>query len=230
MSQKITGASPFSTEGARVTRLWWVRHAPVPDGGFIYGQRDLSCDTSDTKVFAALAEHLPRGAAWISSPLKRAQETGRAIFQAGHPDSGAAFDLMPDFAEQNLGDWQGRNRADFLSEYAQSMIRPWFGAVDTRAPNGESFLDLLARTQRGIAAVLDKYAGRDVVILSHGGVIRAAIGVALGLAPQDMLVFTTDNCSVSRLDHIAAPHEQGWRVVTINHQPWGGAKGETKLA
>ena len=30
------------------TRWWWVRHAPVrEDGGCIYGQKDLGCDTSD---------------------------------------------------------------------------------------------------------------------------------------------------------------------------------------
>ena len=30
------------------TRWWWVRHAPVrEDGGCIYGQDDLGCDTSD---------------------------------------------------------------------------------------------------------------------------------------------------------------------------------------
>ena len=29
------------------TRWWHVRHAPVPDGGRIYGQRDLDCDCSE---------------------------------------------------------------------------------------------------------------------------------------------------------------------------------------
>jgi hypothetical protein len=30
------------------TRWWWVHHAPVrSDGGNIYGQTDIACDTSD---------------------------------------------------------------------------------------------------------------------------------------------------------------------------------------
>ena len=38
------------------TRWWWVRHAPVRnDGGNIYGQSDLACDTGDTYVFNAVA-------------------------------------------------------------------------------------------------------------------------------------------------------------------------------
>jgi hypothetical protein len=39
------------------TRWWWVRHAPVrEDGGCIYGQNDLGCDTSDRVVFEAVGK------------------------------------------------------------------------------------------------------------------------------------------------------------------------------
>ena len=35
------------------TRWWWVRHAPVRnDGGNIYGQSDLACDTSEDPALA----------------------------------------------------------------------------------------------------------------------------------------------------------------------------------
>ena len=37
------------------TRWWWIRHAPVPDGGRIYGQGDLDCDCSDKLIFDVLA-------------------------------------------------------------------------------------------------------------------------------------------------------------------------------
>ena len=47
------------------TRWWWVRHAPVrEDGGCIYGQKDLGCDTSDRVVFEAVGKILPRNAVW----------------------------------------------------------------------------------------------------------------------------------------------------------------------
>ena len=48
------------------TRWWWVRHAPVrEDGGCIYGQKDLGCDTSDRVVFEAVGKILPRNAVWL---------------------------------------------------------------------------------------------------------------------------------------------------------------------
>ena len=64
------------------TRWWWVRHAPVPDGGRIYGQKDLPCDCSDAPVFTAVAAMLPRDAVWVTSHLQRTTQTAAAIIAA----------------------------------------------------------------------------------------------------------------------------------------------------
>ena len=100
-----------------VTRWWWIRHAPVPDNGRIYGQSDLSCDCSDSAVFAALAAALPAGALWVTSHLRRTVETARAI-HAADPLKFAGIEptAVPDLAEQHLGDWQGLDRKAFYAE------------------------------------------------------------------------------------------------------------------
>ena len=91
------------------TRWWWVRHAPVrSDGGNIYGQKDIECDTGDREVFEALAKILPRGAVWYASNLMRTHQTADAIWSAGFPKP-AAMTREADFAEQHLGQWQGMN-------------------------------------------------------------------------------------------------------------------------
>ena len=41
----------------------------------------------------------------------------------------------------------------------------------------------------------------DVVIFSHGGPIKAAIGYALGALPNTTLPFWIDNLAVSRFDY-----------------------------
>ena len=70
------------------------------------------------------------------------------------------------------------------------------------------------------------HAGRDIVAVTHGGTIRAALAIALGLDPEQALAFTVDNCSLTRLDHIAGPlgshapeSESAWRVVFVNARP-----------
>ena len=73
-----------------VTRWWWIRHAPVPDGGRIYGQSDLDCDCGDVEIFRILARELPRGAVWVTSNLARTRQTAAAILAAAQADRFAA--------------------------------------------------------------------------------------------------------------------------------------------
>ena len=78
-----TDKSVAAPKGAVATRWWWVRHAPVrEDGGCIYGQKDLGCDTSDRVVFEAVGKILPRHGIWFSSNLKRTHQTADAIWAA----------------------------------------------------------------------------------------------------------------------------------------------------
>jgi alpha-ribazole phosphatase len=204
--------------GVVSTRWWWVRHAPVrEDGGCIYGQKDLGCDTSDRVVFHAVGKILPRNAAWYASTLKRTHQTADAIWAAGFPRPSA----MPHegaFAEQHLGEWQGMNRAAFLA--SRPVGSHWFAAIDEPAPGGESFMDLYNRVKVAIDRITREQAGRDVIAVAHGGTIKAAVGLALGGLVEKGLAFDIDNCSVTRLDHLASAGHSSWRLPMINQQPW----------
>ena len=200
------------------TRWWWVRHAPVrEDGGCIYGQKDLGCDTSDRVVFEAVGKILPRNAVWYASGPRRSIRRGTAIWAAGCPRPSDMPHVYA-FAEQHLGQWQGMNRAAFLA--SQPAGRHWFAAIDEPAPGGESFMDLYNRTCDAIERINAEQAGRDVIVVAHGGTIKAAVGLALGGQPEKGLVFDIDNCSVTRLDHLASEGHNGWRLPMVNQQPW----------
>ena len=200
------------------TRWWWVRHAPVrEDNGCIYGQQDLGCDTSDRVVFEAVGKILPRNAVWYASSLKRTHQTADAIWAAGFPKP-AAMPHEKVFAEQHLGEWQGMNRAAFLA--SRPAGSNWFAAIDEPSPGGESFMDLYYRVRGGIERITAAHAGQDIIAVAHGGTIKAAIGLALGGLPEKGLAFTIDNCSVTRLDHLASAGQSSWRLPMVNQQPW----------
>ena len=160
------------------TRWWWIRHAPVPDGGRIYGQRDLDCDCSDAAVFTALARELPRDAVWITSNLARTKQTAAAILSAMQLSPGELRAIactrrteLRRLAGTRPGSVPGEPRKS-----ASALVLP---AVE-RAPNGESFHDLFERVTGAIDDLSREYAGRDIVAVTHGGTIRAALGHAMG--------------------------------------------------
>lgn len=205
------------------TSWWWIRHAPVPDGGRIYGQADLECDCSDKVIFDALAHEVPANAVWVTSNLVRTKQTAAAIM-AANPERFARVEARayPAFAEQHLGDWQGLDRKTFYAERGVGVHSLWFAPAAERAPGGESFTDLYDRVVPQIHALTQEHAGRHIVAVTHGGTIRAAVALALGLDPERGLSFSTENCSLTRLDYLEPrPGEAGiWRVACINHRPW----------
>ena len=213
------------TENYVHTRFWWVRHAPVTtDEGKIYGQRDLPGDTHEDWKYAALAKALPASAHWIVTSLRRTRDTADAILAAGFPDAAnVRYEVSSALIEQNLGDWQGQDRSAFFERVKPSPSAYWFAPPDQRAPNGESFVDLCTRVKAEIARIAERLRGKDIVIVAHGGTIRAALGYALALPPAGPLSFATDNCAITRLDYLDDGTDSGWRVHTVNHQPWLGA-------
>ena len=223
---------------AVTTRWWWVRHAPVRgDGGNIYGQTDIACDTGDREVFEAVARILPHRAVWIASSLMRTHQTAQAIWDTGFPRP-RAMAKEADLAEQHLGQWQGMNRAAFLA--SRPVGSHWFADIAEPAPGGESFMDLYNRVARAIDRINAEHAGQDVIAVAHGGTIKAAIGLALGGQPEKGLAFDIENCSVTRIDHIDSRSVSHWRLPMVNQQPWladaaesakrHGASTATKLA
>ncbi len=214
------------TSGLVETRWWWVRHAPVPDGGRIYGQRDLDCDCSDTKVFRAVAAALPADALWVTSDLKRAKQTAAAIHaQSNGKHNPVAMPAHIGFNEQHLGDWQGRDRAEFRKLRGLDHTSLWLTTGEEKAPGdgGESYPDLVRRVVPLIEGLNAEHAGKNIITVTHGGTIRAALGMAMGGPPDIAHVFTIDNVSISVIEHAydrRDPSRGVWRITAVNHKPW----------
>lgn len=202
------------------TRWWWVRHAPVRStGGRIYGNSDPIADTDDPPTYAALARLLPADALLVTSHLQRTRQTADAIKAAGLELPEAQIEK--DLAEQDFGAWQGRKREEVYAELDPKHMF-WLAPAHTRAPGGESFADLMVRVAGVIERLNETHNGRDIVAVTHGGTIRAAIGHALNLDPEAALACQVDNCSLTRIDHFgpSASHPEGaWAIFHINQLP-----------
>jgi alpha-ribazole phosphatase len=191
---------------AKDTRLWLVRHAPVAaPRGIIHGP-EAPADIGDAAAFAALRARLPAAAAVLASPARRTQETAAAL--------GLAAIAEPAFREQNFGAWTGRRHADLERELGAQYHAFWRAAATNRPPGGESFVDQIARVRDRIAAI----PAGDAVLVVHSGTVRAALAIALDMAPEAALRFVVHPLSLTRIDRLAG----GWRVVCVNSSPAGG--------
>lgn len=202
------------------TTWWWVRHAPVIGAtGAIYGQTDVDCDTSDAAAFRVLSASLPREAVWLTTPLRRTQQTFTAITAAA-ADPPPTPDIEPAFAEQCFGAWETLDWTQMQRLDPAIYAAFWENPTHNAPPGGESFAHLMARVAAAIDQRSSQHQGRTIVAIAHGGAIRAAVAHALGLSAETAMALVIDNLSVTRLTLLPEGilHNRGgqWRVETVN--------------
>ena len=129
----------------------------------VCGLTDLELTESGREQAKMLAESLKDKniSVIISSPLKRAMDT------AGYVSREINVSVITDdrLIEQNYGIFEGTDRkgADFLANKRNFAYR---------YPGGESMMQVAHRTYGLLNEVREKYAGKDVLIVCHGGVGR----------------------------------------------------------
>jgi alpha-ribazole phosphatase len=181
-------------------RLWLIRHAPVKGPRGVIHDSDAPADTSDDVAFAALRAKLPAEAAPFASPSLRTLETAAAL--------GLRPIAEPNFREQNFGDWTGRRHDDLARELGAAYRDFWRAPANSRPPGGESFAEQIVRVREGLAML----PPGDVVLVVHSGTVRAALAIALEMAPEPALRFAIDPLSLTRIDRLT----NGWRVICVN--------------
>jgi len=181
-------------------RLWLIRHAPVAGPRGVIHDADAAADTSNAAALSALRAKLPAQAASFASPSRRTLETAAALGLRPTPE--------PSFREQNFGDWTGRRHDDLARELGAAYRDFWRTPASRRPAGAESFVDQIGRVREGLAAL----PRGDAVLVVHSGTVRAALAIALGMAPESALRFAIDPLSLTRIDRLT----NGWRVVCVN--------------
>ena len=201
------------------TRIWLIRHALVDENAraILYGTMDVElCPATlleQAPMYRALADRLPRPAAWKISPLSRTRRTAEAIFAAGYPRADLAVE--PDLIEQHLGEWQGLAHAELPALLTLPKHAFWPLGGHERPPGGETMVDVIGRVGAALERLATRHAGEDVVIVSHGGAIRAAVAHCLRIGPDNALHLSVQNLSLTRLER----YPEGWRVGCVNELP-----------
>ena len=76
-------------------------------------------------------------------------------------------------------------------------------------------VEVILRAGAALERIAQVHRGEDVVIVSHGGTIRAAVAYALNVHPDNALHLSIHNLSLTGLER----HPEGWRVTCVNELP-----------
>lgn len=162
-----------------------VRHGPVEDGGRCYGAR-VSPPLSDAagKRIDLLRQRLPSPfGAVISSPATRCLETARLLgLEVQRQDAS--------WLERDFGAWEGRPWSEVWTEVGEVQDADAFAAFTP--DGGEPWEDVRTRVGRaldGLASSAPDEPDLPIAVVTHGGVIRAALSHILGIGMGTSLLF-----------------------------------------
>ncbi|KAG9450843.1 hypothetical protein H6P81_010808 [Aristolochia fimbriata] len=175
---------PVPSEFAEVIVL---RHGETTwnASGKIQGHLDVELNDIGRQQAAAVADRISKEfnvSAIYSSDLKRAYETAQIISKScGLPEVKKDARLR----ERNLGDLQGlafREAAKLNPKAYQALVSP---KPDQEVPGGGESLDqLYDRATSGLEEIAANHKGEQIVVVTHGGTLRALYKRAGRYAPR----------------------------------------------
>ena len=157
--------------------LYLLRHTKVHvPAGTCYGHSDVALASS----FSEEREHILKKLEGIvfdkvfSSPLIRCKLLAEAI--------AANYLLDERLKELNFGDWEGMEW-EVISKTPQAQS--WFGNfIEEACPAGESYTQLLSRVSSFLGDLKKLQDCENILIVTHGGVIRSFHAIINGMPPE----------------------------------------------
>ena len=181
--------------------LLLLRHAdtgPELRGRFI-GSTDVPASETGILQLKRLQPLLQRyvPTSWYCSPSTRARQTEKALQEMSLVTCTTRID--EGLREIDFGAWERRTFEDIADEYPDS-VEVWNAQpAEFQFPQGEGFADFVLRVKQCLERITADSADQ-VLVISHGGVIRIMICLLLGLDPTHYLLFQVQPGRIATLD------------------------------
>lgn len=187
------------TPGRATGRWYLVRHGETDWSreGRIHGHADSALNDQGRQQMRCVAGKLSGCgfSAVYASDLGRAIESARLIVQG----SGIPIEADRDLREFSYGAWEGLTPHEAEAQDPETYAaRMGLDADAFAAPGGETAPQLLQRVRRFYERAVARHkSSDDVLVVAHGGSIRALLVCLLGLPDDSLWRFGVDRGGLS---------------------------------
>ncbi len=185
-------------------KITLVRHTSLDIAPHIcYGQSDVDVSAKFDDELQLLQEKLAKNTfdAVYSSPLLRCHKLAQALcVDASFGVASNDIKLDARLKELHFGDWE-------LSPW-DAIPRETFDVwandyANLAPPNGETFSQLHVRAKSFVEEISSHSQGKNILVVTHGGLIRALIAEVLQMPLKGLFRISIDYASIS---HISFEH------------------------
>lgn len=202
--EKVKPSPGWTGARGEPTRLLLLRHGQTPlsierrySGRGNPELTELGRDQAlrAAKRLAARAQRDADGpgiAAVVCSPLSRA----RATAEAAAAELGLPVQIHEGLTETDFGRWEGLTFRE-ATERDRELHTSWIGDTSVAPPGGESFDTVTRRVLDVRSELVDRYAGGEVLVVSHVTPIKVMLRDALGVGSSFLYRMHLDLASLS---------------------------------
>ena len=200
-----------------LTDFYFLRHAPAAKKEGHLPDLDAPISEDDHDI-DGISSQLPDDADWHVSPLQRARQTA-ALLTPGHASVKRVIDDA--LGEMSFGEWHGQPIAEVWPQIPANPRHNWsFIMPETTPPGGESFTSLHGRVSKWMKSQESMPARRPQIIITHAGVMRAAMCHILGLDLVTGLGLDIPNLAILRARLMEPAHATDaggpWQFVSLS--------------
>jgi alpha-ribazole phosphatase len=199
-------------DGFYKTRVYLVRHGETQWNRErrVMGQLDIPLNDIGREQVRRTAELLAKEefSAIYCSDLSRAVETAQIIATPHKLD----VITVPELREARYGLWEGLAWQEVLERFPEEYEMRRTDPENFRPSGGESRKELYERASQIFSRLVARHSKQKIVLVTHGGTIRAILRYVLGLGPGNGHL-AVDNCGITIIDR---EDDDSYEVFTVN--------------
>lgn len=179
-----------------------LRHGETELGGGLRGSLD---DALTDRGWQQMHEGVHGRGPWdliVSSPLQRCARFAEQLAARLN----VPLVLESGLQELHFGAWEGQSTALLMQTDAEGLGRFWSDPYGFTPPEGEPVQVFSQRVLGAIDGLYQAHAGRRVLVVSHGGVMRLLLARARGLPREQLLSVEVGHGALFGLQVAAAGH------------------------
>lgn len=176
-------------------QLILIRHGKTGYSGRYIGSKNVPLSDKGREQIHFLKENnsILKAATIVASPMLRCRESCEILFSDQH------IEFDENLQEIDFGRWEGLNFNEIVLKDS-AYVDDWANwSPEFSFPEGESIGHFIGRVQQ-VADRIISLAEDKVIVVTHGGVIRALLCYFLKLDPSHYLLFNVKKGRFATLD------------------------------
>jgi alpha-ribazole phosphatase/probable phosphoglycerate mutase len=188
-----------------------IRHGEPLGGSKYRGQID---DPLSDKGWQQMRTAVQGRDEWqhiVSSDLCRCADFARELGER----LSVEVELDAGFREVGFGTWEGKSAKQLLEEDPEGIAAFWRDPISNTPPGAEPLHDFQRRITGAWQGLIERHAGKHLLLVGHAGMMRILLLHALGMPLEAFYRFDPRNASIVRIRIDGGRHGEAYHQLVF---------------